>query len=658
MDRIEVLTDGASATYGSDAIAGVVDVILKDDYNGADLKTNFGISQRNDLETIHTSLVAGISKQLNHTSRFSILTAFDYFNQSPIYAIDRSYLLIQDHDKYVAYFGVSGPSSPAGTYRLPNGTLTSLIPGTVGPVDTSDFIQNKGSPNIYNTGYYNELYPRETRYSGYVKLGYEPTQWLKLYEEFSDGRLEEKLRSKPSEVSSLDNVTIPANNPYHGPLKFYRQNLLETGPFLQTSDVATIRTVTRVCLLNLPRNWFVDATFLYAESDGELIFPTNLLKSRFQEALNGTLPGFVGQYYNPFVDQNIVKNPNGRLTKVFYVTGLNKASTRLTEWAIRAGGEVVHLPGGTATLGLGLGLEYRSDAYEHFLSNNQKYGLNLGGTAGTLGGGKDYVRSAYGELTIPILGDHWSWLGARALQMILAERYDEFSSFGNAAKPKISLLYKPYNDLTFRASYAEGYRAPFVTELYDGENIGYTGIIDPSNGRNYSIQARSLSNPNLKPGVSYSYYVGTIWTPGKDDPEHNPLGWANGFSMYLNWTEITKTNEIGSLPVQNVVDGEANFPQNVIRDPQPKQIIYINNPYLNLIATRVDSLDFGASYTTRDFKWGRLSLEINGTYYYHYAQQNLPNSPVENLTDSFTLPDLRMTASIFYSKILFGIDTF
>ena len=659
VDRIEVLTDGASATYGSDAIAGVVNVILKDDYNGADLKTNFGISQRNDFETIHTSLVARISKQLNDTSKFSIFTAFDYFNQSPVYAIDRSYLLIQDHDKYGAYFGVSGPSSPAGAYRLPNGTLMSLIPGTVGPVDISDFIQNKGSTNIYNTGYYNELYPRETRYGGYVKLGYKPTQWLKLYEEFSDVRLEEKLSSKPSRVSSLDDVKIPVDNPYnpyHEPLKFYQQSLLETGLFLQTSSVSTIRTLTGMRLLNLPKNWFVDATFLYAESDGELIFPTNLLKSRFQEAINGTLPGFVGQYYNPFVDQSVIENPNRKLAKAFYVTGFNKASTRLTEWVIRAGGEIVDLPGGTATLGPGL--EYRSDAYEHFLSNNQEYGLNLDGTVDTLGGGKDYVRSAYGELTIPILGDHWSWLGARALQMILAEHYDEFSSFGNAAKPKISLLYKPFNDLTFRASYAEGYRAPFVTELYAGENIGYIGIIDPSNGKNYSVQARSLGNPNLKPEVSYSYYVGTIWTPRKDDPEHSPLGWANGFSVYLNWTEITKTDEIGSLPAQNIVDNKATFPQSVVRDPQSKKIIYINDPYLNLAATRVDSLDFGANYTTRDLNWGRLSLGIDGTYYYHYTQKNLPNTPVKNLIDSFTLPDIKVMASIYYSNILFGIDTF
>src|SRR5258708_36929757 len=79
VDRIEVLNDGGSATYGTDAIAGVVNVILKDEYNGVDITNYYGISQRGDDETYHGSLVAGVSKKFNETSKLSILFAFDYY---------------------------------------------------------------------------------------------------------------------------------------------------------------------------------------------------------------------------------------------------------------------------------------------------------------------------------------------------------------------------------------------------------------------------------------------------------------------------------------------------------------------------------------------------------------------------------------------------
>ena len=79
VDRIEVLNDGGSATYGTDAIAGVVNVILKDEYNGADITNYYGISQRGDDETYHGSLVAGVSQKFNDTSKLSILVAFDYY---------------------------------------------------------------------------------------------------------------------------------------------------------------------------------------------------------------------------------------------------------------------------------------------------------------------------------------------------------------------------------------------------------------------------------------------------------------------------------------------------------------------------------------------------------------------------------------------------
>ena len=91
VDRIEILKDGGSATYGSDAVAGVVNVITKDSYNGADIINYYGISQRGDFEVYHGSFVAGVSDKPLFGGRFNVVTAFDYYSQSPIESLDRWY---------------------------------------------------------------------------------------------------------------------------------------------------------------------------------------------------------------------------------------------------------------------------------------------------------------------------------------------------------------------------------------------------------------------------------------------------------------------------------------------------------------------------------------------------------------------------------------
>jgi iron complex outermembrane recepter protein len=120
----------------------------------------------------------------------------------------------------------------------------------------------------------------------------------------------------------------------------------------------------------------------------------------------------------------------------------SKARTSLSTWGIKAGGDVIDLPGGTVTVGLGA--EYRDDAYETSVDQNSKDGniIGSGGPQSTTSARRN-VQSAYAELTIPILGNQWSFPGARLLEAVLQERYDQYSDFGSAAKPKVLLRYNP-----------------------------------------------------------------------------------------------------------------------------------------------------------------------------------------------------------------------
>jgi hypothetical protein len=145
-----------------------------------------------------------------------------------------------------------------------------VIPGTTGPkITQNDFIIN-GPPNSLLTVKPLELVPREERYGTYIKLKYEPTSWLRLYEEFSYQRNEEVNVDYASQPTQADPVTIPANNPFNPfgiPLFPIGQTLWEVGVQTQDAVIKTYRTVTGATLF-LPKNWIIDLSFLYAESNG------------------------------------------------------------------------------------------------------------------------------------------------------------------------------------------------------------------------------------------------------------------------------------------------------------------------------------------------------------------------------------------------------
>src|ERR1700736_331393 len=133
IDRIEILNDGGSAVYGSDAIAGVVNIITKNEYNGADILQYWGISEHGDAETYHGSLVGGVSHKLwDDNSKLSIVVAFDYFEQGPILAADRPYSANPDHSVLSpAYPSLPFLESTAGSFvGQTTGTVYTVFKGT------------------------------------------------------------------------------------------------------------------------------------------------------------------------------------------------------------------------------------------------------------------------------------------------------------------------------------------------------------------------------------------------------------------------------------------------------------------------------------------------------------------------------------------------
>jgi outer membrane cobalamin receptor len=200
IDRVDILNDGGSATYGTDAVAGVVNFVTKEGYNGADIYNYFGISQRDDYEVYHGEFTSGITQKLGQDSSISVLAVFDYYDQSPIEAVDRSMEAL-NYSRYsyryqnapvfpaltgefttLAPFTKNGVTYPAGTFFQPN-------PGFNGSNPTlADFNSNTPQQSFSIQGL--QVVPREQRIGGLVKIEYQPTSWLKLYDSFIIDRTE------------------------------------------------------------------------------------------------------------------------------------------------------------------------------------------------------------------------------------------------------------------------------------------------------------------------------------------------------------------------------------------------------------------------------------------------------------------------------------
>ena len=672
IDRIEILKDGGSATYGSDAVAGVINLVMKHEYKGADMSYYFGITQRGDYEVNHAEFTAGLSQKLSDASKLSIVTTFDFYDQSPIEAADRPYSADLEHSQLSPkYPNQSQGFSPLGSFFDPTGTVFggnvfSVKPGTTGSnITGDDFVEGEPPPN--NSVKYQQDLPRETRYGGSVNMDYDATSWLKLYDSFIIQRSEDYSVTQNEGYSSSDGITVPANNPYNPFGVTLQQSGFplnaepEFGPWVTDTVVRTLRN-TAGLTVQLPHAWFVDASFTYGESDGTIVVNNSINRIKLQEALNGTLPGFEGQFFNPFNDES-VSSPNKEFLDALRTQQILNSRTDLVNWILKAGGTIWDLPSGALTAAVGL--EYRSESLIEVNDNNSRnFNVTTPDFAGKLVDGRRYIRTAYAELDVPILGGQWSWPGARTVDLVFSERYDNYSDFGDAEKPKIAIRYKPIDDLTLRGTYAEGFIAPSLGQLFGSPVSGFTSINDPVTGQSYTTLTITHANPHLNAETSYGYFAGAVWSPGSADPEHSWWGWANGFTAYIDWYQIQIGNLVGQLSPQQIVDQESSLPGAVVRSPNGF-ITAINSNYENLGTRLTDGIDFGMSYLTKEYPWGKLDFALDATYIYNFSINQkfglTPNGKslyiILDQEDSYGAPDFKMVTSLFYSKTLFGIDT-
>ena len=245
------------------------------------------------------------------------------------------------------------------------------------------------------------------------------------------------------------------------------------------------------------------------------------------------------------------------------------------------------------------------------------------------------MRSLFYELSIPVTSDKWNFPGVKKLEFSIAQRFDDYSDFGDTTKPKFGFAWKPLTGVLFRGAYSEGFRAASLPQLFTSTVSSFDTVKNPRTGLTNDVPITTGGNPNLAPETSYGYFLGIVV-----DPPFIP-----NFSVAVDFFRIEQRNLISQPSAQFIVN---NLPGNVAFNAN-NEITNIDSTFQNLGTVVTDGFDVDVNYAL-ETRLGTFTLDTKFTFMNSNEQVILPGDPNEEFADTFQLPEFRMVSSLFYSK--------
>ena len=506
IERVEVLQDGASAIYGSDAIAGVVNIITKSRQAGLIASAQYGQYGQGDGETQNYQLSWGNGGN----GPIQVVVGGNYVKQDPVSTADRAltrfpfpYAESCDVIRGGAQVGGCSGFLPNGRYAVFGQDLTLIAPVLNRPSTPADFRNFVSPADRFNFGPFNFIQIPLERLGGFANVRAELSDSVNLSVKAIVNRRKSKNQAAPLPFGVgvaagltpvLDSIVVDATNPFNPfgvdldstNTDFVLRRFVEGGPrrFSQTVDtVYTTATLDgRVSLFN--SDWFWDVNAIYGRNKAKQTMLGNINSDRLRRAL-----GPVADCTGACVPFNLFGGA-GSITQAMidYVGFVQKDSSKQSTWDFSANlsGNLFELPGGS--FGVALGAEYRKLRGRFDPDPIVAAGFSSDIPALPTKGSYS-VKEAYIELNAPILADR---PGFELLELNGAARISDYSTSGSTTTFKAGINYKPIQALRLRGSFAEGFRAPSIGELFGTQSRFDQTISDPCS--NDSSAAQNFNN--------------------------------------------------------------------------------------------------------------------------------------------------------------------
>jgi len=659
VENLEILKDGASAIYGSDAVAGVVNFSTYDDFDGLRLSGQYQtVAGEGSSDEILLQALVG-----KNFERGNILAAASYTDRSPLTTAERRLSRPQDDTSALGnpgtFFPVAGPAAgtplidpgceAAGGFRQGIGALPNFVPGAaLGlPLDV-------GACG-FDFGEFFNLIAEEERFTGYVQADFDVTDNIRWRGEFTYAD-NEAVRGNSPTFPFLQTAIVPASNPNFLPqlsalgtpaaVFFGRAigNGGEVSPNLTTSETWRFSTELEGDFGNSGADWRLSYT--QGENNHE-VFTEDTLVNEFRCALAGSCAAIGGPsgFFNPF-STSFTTSPNSPEILDFIIgTQVRELTSELQVFDA-----VVTSPIGDSEAAIAFGFQYRSEDYSGEFdvdSQNDNFGFLIGEQ--NYDGNQD-VYALFSEVVVPF---------SDQFEIQAALRYEDYGSdVGDTIDPKIAFLFRPADYLSVRGSFSTSFRAPSVSQQFSQQTI-LSQVVDPLGGTAFaaartfgpsSAGGQASGAQALSPEQSEAFNLGVSFKP------------VENLSVDLDVYNFDFTDVITAENPQAVVNANPSDPLRVVRSAGGA-ITQINTNFVNAGSVQTSGVDFGVNYTW-ETDYGTIVPFVQGTYVFEY---NLDDPQAGNLSglgnrnfNNFgtSVPQLRFNTGFNWVKDAHRLDVF
>lgn len=644
VERVEVMPDGASAIYGSDAIGGVVNFILRDRLDGAETSLRYG--RADGFDQLQLSQLAGKS-----WSGGSVLLAYDFERRGGLDAAERDYFT-QDlrrfggHDYRTAFANPGTILSGGIPYRIPAGqdgrnlSAGALIAGQANLQD-----QTEGTT----------ILPQRKQHSLMAVLRQEVAPWLKLFAEgyYAHRTVDQSIGA----ATSL--LTVPSSNAFFvspaagAPFVQVQYSFLDDLGATRYRNRVENYTVTLGGEASFASGWRARLNGSYGVDDQATRLGNIVNNARLAQALADSDPATA---FNPFGDGS-----HSSAATIDAIRGYNHGVARyeMKAASLAADGPLFALAGGSARFAIGA--EHRDERLatrSESLQGSLTPLTSRGRTARN-------VDAVYAELQLPFVGEANRRPGLRGLALSIAGRYEDYSDFGSKLTPKVGLSWEPAADIGFRASWGKSFQAPALRQLTDLSAAYLVApLVDPASptGTTLTLLYSAPGNPRLKSQTA------TTWSAGVDlHPRAMP-----GFSLNITYFDIDYDNLIDSIGfnIMNALQLEHIYAPLIVRNPgrafveaayasgfligapvDPSLIgAYVDAAPTNLGGLRQSGLDLRLSQLFPVGK-GQIGLQASLTWLFRYDVAQTSLAPAVDMLGTINNPlDLRGRAGAVWTQ--------
>lgn len=643
VDRIEVLEDGASSIYGSDAIAGVVNVITRRDMEGGLVNLYYGQWDEGDGETSSGDVSWG-----GKTDTASFFLSASHYEQKTIFSKDRD----------ISGFPVPGTGVTRGSSATPRGRFIFTDPNTgttssltLNPALAGRPQYNPAAPGTggfrpftnadrFNFSQFNLLLTPSERTGLFGQVRVDLTDNVSWYLKTLYNNRESTNQAAPEPIflgpgagtgGLADSVSIDRTNPFN-PFGFtldansnfvlLARRPVEGGPRIYHQDVDTWYLATGLeGSFDVGNGLFWDVNIVRSENEAEQTYFGSYNIAHIQRAL-----GPLGQCSAPCVPLDLFGGPGtitpAMLAYIQYV-GSDRSANKLDMVSANLSGDLFSLPAGA--IAFAVGVEHREqDGFfqpDAVTVAGESNGVPALPTAG------DYeVDEYYAELSVPVYA---------GFDLSLAGRHSDYSTSGGESTGKLGLRWQPAADLTLRGSYAQGFRAPSIGELFGSASRFDAVLSDPCSGYtnasplaancralgvplgyqqpNPQISVVTGGNLELQPETADSATLGLVYSPGWAEN----VAWAKRFDVELTWYRHQLDGAIQALDAQAQLDLcvatlSPGFCNGITRN-STGNIAGFQNRLTNLGQIDTDGLDVNVYWVLPESDWGHFSIAWKNT---------------------------------------------